>query len=77
MHLHKTTNDHVLQESLRKGANINTVRPPEQKTALHFVAHVGISEAAMLLLERKAVVDARDSEMRTALHSKCITECSH
>jgi len=57
-----------IKECIQNGADINVVKPPERKTALHFVAHAGASKAAKMLLESKAIVNALDSEMRTSLH---------
>lgn len=55
-------------ECLRRGADINIVRAPEMKSALHFVAHGGATRAAAVLLMAGANSNALDSDLRSPLH---------
>merc|ERR1712096_539130 len=57
-----------IQALIRRGAAVNAVRQPEEKTALHLAAHAGGLDAAQVLVQNGADVDTVDCDDRTPLH---------
>src|SRR5205807_666428 len=57
----------LLKEMIEKGADVNARVKEDGSTALHTASSVNQVEAARLLLDKGAIVDARNREGRTPL----------
>lgn len=59
----------IIHELLMQGANIDAQSDKDGETALHMAARCARADAAKLLLENGADVNARDNSGRAPLHS--------
>ena len=61
-------NTESIQALIAKGANVNASKPPEGKTALHFLAHAASQDAVEMLLLHNADPNKPDRDNRTPVH---------